>query len=116
MQALLERILEFDEAIAEACDACAELDCLLCFANATRMFNYCRPRMTEENVLDVRQGRCVILLGIDRFLVTQLFIGTHYKNKSSTHLFQMIFYSEVVRVLVSSRTTTIPRTRMKFRL
>lgn len=61
VQALLEKVLDFDDAIAQACDACAELDCLLCFANATRMFNYCRPTMTEENIIKVRQGRCAYI-------------------------------------------------------
>ncbi|KLO15985.1 hypothetical protein SCHPADRAFT_238288 [Schizopora paradoxa] len=75
VQALLEKILEFDEAIAEACDACAELDCLLCFANATRMFNYCRPTMTEENILDVRQGRHPLQEQVvDTFVPNDIFV------------------------------------------
>ncbi|KAL5519837.1 hypothetical protein ACEPAG_1497 [Sanghuangporus baumii] len=57
IQTLLEKILQFADPISQACDACAELDCLLCFAEASRMHNYCRPTMTEDNVLYVRQGR-----------------------------------------------------------
>ncbi|KAH8114747.1 muts domain V-domain-containing protein [Phellopilus nigrolimitatus] len=57
IQALLDKILLFDDAIAQACDACAELDCLLCFAGSSRAYNYCRPVMTEDNIIDIRQGR-----------------------------------------------------------
>ena len=54
---LSEKVLPFAEAISEACDICAELDCLLCFAEATHQYNYIRPRMSEENVISIKQGR-----------------------------------------------------------
>ncbi|PAV17141.1 dna mismatch repair msh5 [Pyrrhoderma noxium] len=57
IQALLDKILQFDDAIAAACDACAELDCLLCFADAARLYNYNRPFMTEDNIVYIQQGR-----------------------------------------------------------
>jgi DNA mismatch repair protein MSH5 len=56
---LAESVLPFSEAISEACDICAELDCLLCFAEATNQYNYRRPQMSEENVTDIKQGRYV---------------------------------------------------------
>ncbi|KAI9508899.1 DNA mismatch repair protein MutS [Russula earlei] len=54
---LAESVLPFAEAINEACDICAELDCLLCFAEATNQYNYKRPQMSEENVINIKQGR-----------------------------------------------------------
>ena len=57
IHALKERILVYDQAITKACDTCAELDCLLCFASASTSFNYCRPHMSEENVLLIKRGR-----------------------------------------------------------
>lgn len=57
VQSLLEKILVYDEEMTHACDVCAELDCLLSFAEASRACNYVRPQMTEENVLDIKQGR-----------------------------------------------------------
>ena len=57
IQNLLDRILQYDEAIAHACDACAELDCILSFAQASRIYDYRRPVMTEENVISIQQGR-----------------------------------------------------------
>ncbi|KAI5123127.1 hypothetical protein M0805_001482 [Coniferiporia weirii] len=57
IQALLDKVLLFNDVIAQACDACAELDCLLSFAAASRAFDYHRPVMTEENIIQIRQGR-----------------------------------------------------------
>ncbi|KAH9983340.1 DNA mismatch repair protein MutS [Russula compacta] len=54
---LAEGVLPFAEAISEACDICAELDCLLCFAEAANQYNYRRPQMSEQNVIDIKQGR-----------------------------------------------------------
>ena len=58
IQGLLEEILVYDQVMGHACDVCAELDCLLSFAEASRMYNYQRPRMVEENIIDIQQGRC----------------------------------------------------------
>ena len=57
VQGLLEDVLTLSEAMLEACEVCAELDCLLSFAQASRMNNYVRPDMVEENVIDIVQGR-----------------------------------------------------------
>ncbi|TFY80471.1 hypothetical protein EWM64_g3537 [Hericium alpestre] len=57
IQELQERILEYDAAISWACDICAELDCLLCFAEASNAFDYCTPIMSEDNILKIVQGR-----------------------------------------------------------
>ncbi|KAI0297721.1 hypothetical protein BC826DRAFT_1000939 [Russula brevipes] len=54
---LAEGVLPFAEAISEACDICAELDCLLCFAEAASQYNYRRPQMSVENVINIKQGR-----------------------------------------------------------
>ncbi|KZT18625.1 hypothetical protein NEOLEDRAFT_1159406 [Neolentinus lepideus HHB14362 ss-1] len=57
VQSLLERVLTHYDVMAQACDTCAELDCLLSFAQASRAFDYRRPRMTEDNIIDIKQGR-----------------------------------------------------------
>jgi DNA mismatch repair protein MSH5 len=57
IQELAEGVLPFAEAISEACDICAELDCLLCFSEATNLYNYRRPQMCNENVIKIQQGR-----------------------------------------------------------
>lgn len=49
----------YNEAMGEACDVCAELDCLISFAEASRAYDYRRPCMVEDNVIEIAQGRCV---------------------------------------------------------
>ncbi|KAG2361520.1 DNA mismatch repair protein MutS [Suillus spraguei] len=57
VQELLERILVCSEGMRYVCDVCAELDCLLAFAEASRAYNYCRPQMSEDPIIDIDQGR-----------------------------------------------------------
>ncbi|KAF9468500.1 DNA mismatch repair protein MutS [Collybia nuda] len=57
IQELLEEILIYDKSINNACDVCAELDCLLSFAEASRARDYQRPQMVEDNVINIVQGR-----------------------------------------------------------
>ncbi|KAJ3837138.1 muts domain V-domain-containing protein [Lentinula raphanica] len=57
VQALLEEILVHDVAMSHACDVCAELDCLLAFADVARAYDYRRPVMVEDNVIDIVKGR-----------------------------------------------------------
>jgi DNA mismatch repair protein MSH5 len=59
LQEMLEEILVCSSWMAVACDVCAELDCLLAFAEASRTYNYRRPTMVSESVIDVTQGRFV---------------------------------------------------------
>ncbi|THH28695.1 hypothetical protein EUX98_g5476 [Antrodiella citrinella] len=57
IQSLQEKVLTFKDTIGRACDICAELDCLLCFAEASRTYNFRRPRMSEDTVTCIKQGR-----------------------------------------------------------
>lgn len=57
VQGLLEEILVYDNVIGQACQVCAELDCLLSFAEVSRMNEYRRPQMVEDNVIEILQGR-----------------------------------------------------------
>lgn len=57
IQGLLEEVLQCDETIRIACDVCAELDCLLSFAEASRLYEYRRPEVVTENFIEIIQGR-----------------------------------------------------------
>lgn len=57
IQELLEEVLLCDDLVSSACDVCAELDCLLSFAEATRAYDYTRPEMVDENMIEIIQGR-----------------------------------------------------------
>ena len=58
VQELLEYVLASDEAIGAVCDVCAELDCLLSFAEASQLYQYQRPKMVDQNIIEIIQGRC----------------------------------------------------------
>lgn len=60
IQELLNQVLECDDTIASAGDVSAELDCLLSFAEASRLYNFRRPSMIEDNYIEILQGRCVV--------------------------------------------------------
>ncbi|EGO23820.1 hypothetical protein SERLADRAFT_450137 [Serpula lacrymans var. lacrymans S7.9] len=57
VQALQEEVLVYDQVMGQTCDVCAELDCLLSFAAATRAFDYRKPRIVERSVIHIKQGR-----------------------------------------------------------
>ncbi|KAF8631397.1 hypothetical protein AX15_002405 [Amanita polypyramis BW_CC] len=57
VQELLNKVIQSSDAINLACTVCAELDCLLSFTVASRAFNYVRPTMVEDNIIDIKQGR-----------------------------------------------------------
>ena len=107
IQNLLERILQYDEPIAKACDACAELDCLLSFAEASRIYDYHRPVMTEDNVIQIKQGRFVLHLHHDCIPIVLTHLGeldTRFKNKLSTLSSRMMHMCEVDVALDLSMT------------
>lgn len=69
VQALLDEVLRHGPTMEDASSVCAELDCLLSFAGAARAFDYRRPRIVEDPIIDIVQGRyaCVDRPG-DRYL------------------------------------------------
>jgi DNA mismatch repair protein MSH5 len=54
----LEKIVLFEDSMIKVCEICAEIDCLLSFAEASRAYNYTRPQMVSENIINIKQGRC----------------------------------------------------------
>ena len=54
---LVQALSEFISAIQINANQVARLDCLLSFATAARENNYIRPVLSDDDVLDIRQGR-----------------------------------------------------------
>ena len=54
---LMQALSEFIPAIQINANQVARLDCLLSFATAARENNYIRPVLSDDDVLDIRQGR-----------------------------------------------------------
>ncbi len=90
VQALLEEILVHYDLMAEACDVFAELDCLLAFADAARMYDYHRPNMVEENITYIKQGRSDLLLGRPAASILMSRADILYRNRWWTLLFLMM--------------------------
>ncbi|KAI0697886.1 DNA mismatch repair protein MutS [Cytidiella melzeri] len=75
IQKLSEDVMVYESIMAKACDICAELDCLLSFAEASRAYDFQRPVMTDENVLIVKQGRHPLQeLVVDTFVPNDVFV------------------------------------------
>jgi len=57
---LAQRVLKKEEFLVQASDLCGELDSLLALAHGACEYKLARPRMVEENVIDVKAGRHLI--------------------------------------------------------
>ncbi|KAG8214591.1 DNA mismatch repair protein mutS [Butyriboletus roseoflavus] len=57
VQELLDKVLRYGQIMEDTSNVCAELDCLLSFAEAARAFDYRRPRIVEDPIIDIVQGR-----------------------------------------------------------
>jgi DNA mismatch repair protein MutS len=70
-QKVREEILGRLEAIQNSAGALAQMDVLGAFAESARLHNYCRPKIGEESVLEIRDGRHPVLeqaLSEERFV------------------------------------------------
>jgi DNA mismatch repair protein MutS len=56
-QQLLTAIEPYISAIQTNAHITAQIDCLLCFANNARQYNYHRPTLVYEPVIDIKNGR-----------------------------------------------------------
>ena len=68
---LLDALLGFLEPIQYDAQLVARLDCLLCFAEVALANNYCRPDISDDTTLDIKEGRHPVI-------ETQLPLGEQY--------------------------------------
>jgi len=76
-----ESVIAHLPAIQQTARALGELDVLASFAETARLFNYCRPKIASQGVLEIREGRHPVLdqaLSEERFVPndTQLDVAT----------------------------------------
>ena len=69
---LLQRLVEFQPRLAGAVALAAEVDCLISLAQCARDYGYCRPRLTQDDVLHIKQGKHCIPLVADADAVALL--------------------------------------------
>ena len=53
---LVRRLAEHGPSLARAVTLAAEADCLAALASVARERRFCRPALTQDNVLHIRQG------------------------------------------------------------
>jgi len=54
---LLHALEEYIQPIQINANLVAKLDCLLCFANIAKQYNYVRPEINDSYVIDIKEGR-----------------------------------------------------------
>jgi DNA mismatch repair protein MutS len=60
-QRVREKVLVQLPALQKTAGALAQLDVLAAFAETARLYNYCRPEIGEEGVIEIREGRHPVL-------------------------------------------------------
>lgn len=55
--ALIDKIQTVLARMQQNAQAIAQIDCLLSFAHIARQYQYCRPQISDEQMLDIKQGR-----------------------------------------------------------
>jgi DNA mismatch repair protein MutS len=60
-QRVREKVLEQLPRLQQTAAALAQLDALASFAQTARLYNYCRPEIGAESILQIRQGRHPVL-------------------------------------------------------
>lgn len=68
---LLAALTQYVQPIQYDAQLIARMDCLQCFAEISLANDYCRPELTEESVIDIREGRHPVI-------ETQLPLGEQY--------------------------------------
>ena len=68
---LLAALMQFVQPIQYDAHLLARLDCLQCFAEVALANNYCRPELSDDSTIDIREGRHPVI-------ETQLPLGEQY--------------------------------------
>ena len=72
---LLSALLAFLEPIQYDAQLVARLDCLQCFAEVALANNYCRPELSDDTTIDIKEGRHPVI-------ETQLPLGEQYVSNN----------------------------------
>lgn len=88
------RVLEYRELLTSCSSSLTELDCLLAFAEAAGRYNYVRPTMTNDSVLDIIKGRHPICELLTKVFVENDIFCTGFGLDSETE--QPLFLEETL--------------------
>ncbi len=88
-QRVREEVLGQLPKIQQTASALAQLDVLASFAETARLHNYCRPQISDEGVLQIRDGRHPVLeqqLVEERFVPNDTSLGSSGRESAQTSL------------------------------
>ncbi|MEM9895355.1 MAG: DNA mismatch repair protein MutS [Bacteroidota bacterium] len=79
-QQLVQYAQQYAEAIQQNAQVIAQLDCLLCFAQLSNQFNYTRPTISTDKLLDIKAGRHPVieqaLPDAEEYVANDVFLDT----------------------------------------
>ncbi len=82
---LLQRLMGFQPCLARAVALAAEVDCLISLAQVARDHGYCRPILTQDNVLRIKQGAAFGFEVLHRSVVCALCQTSHSHETGPLH-------------------------------
>ncbi|BCS25874.1 MutS family protein MSH5 [Aspergillus puulaauensis] len=84
---LAQRVLQFERALIEASDACGEIDSLLAMAQAATCYNLVRPKISEDNIINIKGGRHILQeLTVSSYVPNDTFlVGGRLEEQSADH-------------------------------
>ncbi|HEU6447570.1 MAG TPA: DNA mismatch repair protein MutS [Verrucomicrobiae bacterium] len=91
-QRVRENVLGQLKEIQQSAAALAQLDVLASFAETARLQNYCRPKISDEGVLQIRDGRHPVLeqnLLDERFVPNDTFLSSSGRESAHSETSQM---------------------------
>ncbi|KAI5287670.1 MutS protein msh5, partial [Ascosphaera aggregata] len=56
---LAQRVLENEVKLSDASEACGELDSILALVHGAKLYKFTRPKMVEDNIIDIKGGSFV---------------------------------------------------------
>jgi DNA mismatch repair protein MutS len=86
-QRVREEVLGQLSKIQSTASALAQLDVLASFAETARLHNYCRPQISDEGILQIRDGRHPVLeqqLVEERFVPNDTLLGSSRREEAQT--------------------------------
>ncbi|RMZ69201.1 dna mismatch repair msh5 [Pyrenophora seminiperda CCB06] len=57
---LAQYLLQYQELLTSCSDVCGELDSLLALAQGAKKYKLCHPRMTDDNIINIKEGRHIL--------------------------------------------------------
>ncbi|KAL2818963.1 muts domain V-domain-containing protein [Aspergillus cavernicola] len=54
---LAQRVLQYEKVLIDASDVCGDIDSLLALAQAVTCYNLVRPKMVQDNIINIKGGR-----------------------------------------------------------